>query len=144
LTVARAKPNVGGVRSELEARKVEPQLLHAAIARRVVDDQHLGAQAESSAFQTRWAPIQEARGVVAHEDDRDVGEFALAVGPALAGDHAVKGYVKKDGTYVAPTTATDPNATKLDSYSTKGNVNPYNGKAGNVDPYAFKPSKPLK
>ena len=85
-----------------------------------------------SAFQTRWVPIKEARGVVAHEDDRDVGEFALAAGPALAGDHAVKGYVKKDGTYVAPTTATDPNA------------NPYNGKAGNVDPYAFKPYTPYK
>ena len=56
------------------------------------------------------------------------------VGPALAGDHAVKAYVKKDGTYVAPAMATNPNPTKLDNYSTKGNVNPWTGKPGTVDP----------
>lgn len=46
------------------------------------------------------------------------------------GSHAVKGYVKKDGTYVAPSRATNPNGTKLDNYSTKGNVNPVTGKPG--------------
>jgi hypothetical protein len=49
------------------------------------------------------------------------------------------GYVKKNGTYVAPHTATKANDTKLDNYSTKGNVNPTTGKAGTVDPY--KPKK---
>lgn len=56
-----------------------------------------------------------------------------------SGDHTVSGYVKKDGTYVAPAHATNPNSTKLDNYSTKGNVNPYTGKEGPIDPYA--PSK---
>lgn len=52
------------------------------------------------------------------------------------------GYVRKDGTYVAPSVATKPNDTKLDNYSTKGNVNPVTGKAGTVDPYkAPKPAK---
>ena len=58
------------------------------------------------------------------------------------GSHHVSGYVKKDGTYVAPTVATNPNATKLDNYSTKGNVNPYTGKEGTKDPFAV-PAKPL-
>lgn len=48
----------------------------------------------------------------------------------LAASHATKGYVKKNGTYVAPSHATNPNKTKLDNYSTKGNVNPYTGKVG--------------
>ncbi|CAM5796326.1 hypothetical protein [Rhizobacter fulvus] len=70
--------------------------------------------------------------------------MALAVftsGTAVAGDHAVKAYIKKDGTYVAPAMATDRNATKLDNYSTKGNVNPYTGKAGTVDPYKVEPMR---
>lgn len=44
--------------------------------------------------------------------------------------HSVSGYTKKDGTYVAPSHATNPNGTKNDNYSTKGNTNPYTGKAG--------------
>ncbi len=63
---------------------------------------------------------------------------------AKGGSHAVKGYVKKDGTYVAPTVATNPNGTKLDNYSTKGNVNPYSGKAGTVDPYKVDPVQPKR
>src|SRR3954466_12654226 len=42
----------------------------------------------------------------------------------------VKGYTKKDGTYVAPHDRTAPNSTKNDNWSTKGNVNPETGKAG--------------
>ena len=72
-----------------------------------------------------------------------MGACAFTV-TAVGGDHAVKGYVKKDGTYVAPTMATNPNETKLDNYSTKGNVNPYSGKVGTVDPYKVEPIKPRK
>jgi len=46
----------------------------------------------------------------------------------------VRGYTKKDGTYVAPTRATNPNKTQRDNYSSKGNYNPANGKAGTRDP----------
>lgn len=49
------------------------------------------------------------------------------------------GYIRKDGAYVAPSMATAPNNTKLDNYSSKGNVNPYTGKAGTVDPYKIEP-----
>ena len=67
--------------------------------------------------------------------------LALACGSVMATDtHRKSGYFKKDGTYVAPSYATNPNGTKLDNYSTRGNVNPMTGKAGTVDPYA--PPKP--
>jgi hypothetical protein len=52
-----------------------------------------------------------------------------------AGSHYRSGYVTHNGTYVAPSYATNPNNTKLDNYSTRGNVNPYTGKEGTVDPY---------
>ena len=47
----------------------------------------------------------------------------------------VDGYTRKDGTYVAPHMRSSPNQTKLDNYSTRGNVNPYTGQKGTVDPY---------
>lgn len=54
--------------------------------------------------------------------------------PALA-DQYVNGYTRKDGTYVQPYYRTEANDTKLDNYSTKGNVNPYTNQAGTKDPY---------
>ncbi len=59
--------------------------------------------------------------------------FAL---PAFA-DVYVQGYMKKDGTYVPGYYRTTPNDTKLDNYSTQGNVNPYTGKPGTANPYAL-------
>lgn len=44
--------------------------------------------------------------------------------------HAVRGYTTKRGTYVAPHRQTDPDHTQRNNYSTKGNVNPWTGKAG--------------
>jgi hypothetical protein len=55
-----------------------------------------------------------------------------------------EGYVTKNGTYVEPSYATKPNDTKLDNYSTKGNVNPYTGKEGTKDPYAVQPVNPTE
>jgi hypothetical protein len=51
------------------------------------------------------------------------------------GDTSVRGYTRKDGTYVQPHMRTAPNSSKLDNYSTKGNVNPYTGKEGTQDPF---------
>jgi hypothetical protein len=67
---------------------------------------------------------------------------AVCAGPALAGDVFVNGYVKKDGTYVAPHMQTAPDHTLSNNYSTQGNYNPYTGQAGAVDPYAVKPYTP--
>lgn len=44
-------------------------------------------------------------------------------------DHAISGYTR-GGTYVRPSHATNPDATRNNNYSTKGNVNPYTGKLG--------------
>lgn len=48
-------------------------------------------------------------------------------------NHSIKGHTTKDGKYVAPSHATNPNGTKTDNYSQKGNVNPYTGKEGTKD-----------
>lgn len=50
-------------------------------------------------------------------------------------DTYVRGYTKKNGTYVQPHYRTDPNNSVYDNYSTKGNTNPYTGKAGTKNPY---------
>jgi hypothetical protein len=49
---------------------------------------------------------------------------------ASSGSHVVRGYTTKRGTYVAPHHATNPDHTQRNNYSTKGNVNPWTGKAG--------------
>lgn len=78
---------------------------------------------------------------------------AFACSPALArgggghsggtystgsGSHSIKGYTKKDGTYVAPAHAKNPNTSKFDNWSSKGNTNPYTGKEGAKDPITGK------
>lgn len=45
----------------------------------------------------------------------------------------VKGYFRKNGTYVAPHYRTRANGIKSDNWSFKGNVNPYTGKVGTKD-----------
>ena len=59
---------------------------------------------------------------------------AALIAPSASAQVHVKGYVTKNGTYVAPYTRSSPNSTTLDNYSTKGNVNPYTGKAGTKEP----------
>ena len=61
-----------------------------------------------------------------------------------ASSHSVHGHFKKDGTFVQPHRQTDPNQSKLDNWGSKGNVNPYSGKAGSVDPHAPHMSRPRK
>ena len=54
----------------------------------------------------------------------------------------VRGGITKTGTYRAPHARTTPNKTKMDNYSTSGNVNPTTGKAGTRDPLT--PPRPRK
>jgi len=49
-------------------------------------------------------------------------------------DVYVKGYTRSDGVYVKPHYRSAPNGTNRDNFSTKGNVNPYTGKKGYVEP----------
>jgi hypothetical protein len=54
-------------------------------------------------------------------------------------NHYVNGYYRSNGTYVKGHYITNPNATKLDNYSTFPNFNPYTGKQGVVKVYHYKP-----
>lgn len=47
----------------------------------------------------------------------------------------VRGYIKKNGTYVAPHYRSSPNSSRSDNYSTKGSYNPYTGKSGSTNLY---------
>lgn len=58
----------------------------------------------------------------------------LSASGAFAASHSVKAHVTRSGTFVAATRATNPNRSKLDNYSTKGNVNPFNGRRGTRAP----------
>ncbi len=49
-------------------------------------------------------------------------------------DVYVKAYYRADGTYVKGHYRSAPNSTNRDNFSTRGNVNPYTGKSGTVDP----------
>lgn len=59
--------------------------------------------------------------------------FAVCI-PAYSKDVSVRGYTRKDGTYVAPYKRTAPDSDTRNNYSTKGNVNPYTGKYGTKNP----------
>jgi hypothetical protein len=59
----------------------------------------------------------------------------IAVSPALArgasgGTVTVRGYVKSNGTVVAPHIQTGPDSTRANNWSTKPNINPITGKEG--------------
>jgi len=47
----------------------------------------------------------------------------------------VNGYTKKSGTYVQGHYRSSPDSSKYNNWSTKGNVNPYTGKAGTKNVY---------
>jgi len=56
--------------------------------------------------------------------------------PSFAQDVPVRQSLRKDGSYVQPHRRTRPDNSKLNNYSTNGNINPYTGKKGTVDPYS--------
>lgn len=54
---------------------------------------------------------------------------------SFGGSHSVRGYTTRTGKYVPSHHATNRNGSKLDNWSTKGNINPYTGKIGTKSPY---------
>ena len=50
----------------------------------------------------------------------------------------VKGYHKKNGTYVQTHYRTKADRRKINNYSAKGNYNPYTGKKGYTNPYKIR------
>jgi len=58
--------------------------------------------------------------------------IAMLVSTIAIADTYVNGYYKSNGTYVQPHYRSDPDSSVSNNWSTKGNVNPYTGKAGTV------------
>jgi len=54
-------------------------------------------------------------------------------------DVYVRGYVRRDGTYVQPHWRSDPDTLPYNNWSYPGNVNPYTGRRapGNADRYIY-------
>ena len=70
---------------------------------------------------------------------KEIMLFAIASlgfgGTALAqSDVYVSGHVRNDGTYVPGHHRTAPNSTINDNWTTRPNVNPYNGRVGTRSP----------
>lgn len=75
-----------------------------------------------------------AKGGGGHGGGHSGSHHTSSAGSAHGSSHSVSGYTRKDGTYVAPSHATNPNGTRSDNWSTKGNVNPHTGKEGTKEP----------
>lgn len=59
----------------------------------------------------------------------------LATASAMATDVYVQPHVRTDGTFVQGHYRTAPDRNIQNNYSTQGNINPYTGQEGTVDPY---------
>jgi hypothetical protein len=77
-------------------------------------------------------------------DDDELAATHIKVHPTARGfdvkkqnneSFLVRGYVTKRGTYVMPHRQTNPNSTRMDNWSAKGNVNPHTGRRGTKAPY---------
>lgn len=56
--------------------------------------------------------------------------FSLSKSSSAEASSGVKSFFKKNGTFVQPHFRSSPNKSKLDNFSSKGNINPFNGKKG--------------
>ena len=84
---------------------------------------------------------------------KGIGFFALIIliaSASFAADSLTQGHwrdTNRDGvkdTYVQPYHRTTPNNTLQDNYSTKGNINPWTGQQGTVNPYRPQPNPVYK
>lgn len=65
----------------------------------------------------------------------------LAVSAFAQSSNYVRPHVNKNGTYVEGHMRTNPDSSRTNNYGSQGNVNPYTGQAGTVNPYS-QPSNP--
>lgn len=68
-----------------------------------------------------------------------LGLFGTFMAGSAIAQVPYQGYVRNNGTYVQPHYQSNPNNTRLDNYSTQGNVNPFTGQQGTVNPYNTQP-----
>jgi hypothetical protein len=65
-----------------------------------------------------------------YSSGRSSSSSSSSYGHVNSSYHSVSGYTRRDGTYVHSYKATDPNSTRNDNYSTRGNKNPWTGEPG--------------
>ncbi|MCW5729984.1 MAG: hypothetical protein KIT20_04445 [Alphaproteobacteria bacterium] len=58
----------------------------------------------------------------------------LALNPAAEAGESVRGYTKRDGTYVAPHYRSSPDRSYNNNWTVSPNVNPYTGQMGTRQP----------
>jgi hypothetical protein len=56
--------------------------------------------------------------------------YSFGSSHSSSGEHYTSGYYRSNGTYVSGYHATNPNSTRNDNFSTRGNINPYTGEWG--------------
>jgi hypothetical protein len=62
--------------------------------------------------------------------------LAVLSASALAqNSHYVQPHVTRNGTFVPGHMQTNPDSSRLNNWSTQGNVNPYTGQSGSVNPW---------
>ncbi|MXV44705.1 hypothetical protein GS501_06565 [Saccharibacter sp. 17.LH.SD] len=78
-------------------------------------------------------------------DARSERAFAARQGGFLPypGEHYTRSYMRRDGTYVAGHYSTNPDKTKLNNWSTRGNINPHTGSVGYRNPYDAPNNTPM-
>lgn len=59
----------------------------------------------------------------------------VSVSAAAQSDHYVRPHVDKNGNFVQGHMQTNPDGNRMNNWSTQGNVNPYTGQPGTVNPY---------
>lgn len=64
-----------------------------------------------------------------------LGGIVILLGQVVSAQVYVRPYVRHDGTSVQGHYRSSPDNNSYNNYSTKGNVNPYNGNVGTQDPY---------
>ena len=60
--------------------------------------------------------------------------LTLCTATTAMADTYVQGYMRKDGTYVAPHMRSSPDHNSYNNYSSQGNFNPYTGNEGTRQP----------
>lgn len=60
--------------------------------------------------------------------------FLMVFSVSVFADVSVRGYIRKDGTYVQPHHRSNPDGNRYNNWSTEGNSNPYTGREGTQDP----------
>jgi len=86
----------------------------------------------------RWEQLNFGALKITHSSGKTTASASPGTG-SKSSQATVKGYTKKDGTYVAPHKRSAPDKSFQNNWSTKGNVNPTTGKDGTVTTPPKKP-----